>query len=423
MARYHHGGASSYPSQASACENRSSLKTPDFLVIGGGIIGVGLALELRRRHPQAAIALLEKEPQCGRHASGRNSGVLHAGFYYAADSLKARFTREGNTRLTSYCAERGVPINRCGKLVVARNAAELPILAQLLSRGHANGVALDEITAAEARELEPRVRTSERALFSPTTSSVNPLAVLQALVADAVAAGVAVMRSVAYLGRAGRAVRTSAGVLTPGYCVNAAGLYADQVARDWGFAERWRIVPFKGLYLPAVPGSPGFRRHIYPVPDLTRPFLGVHVTLGVDGTAKLGPTAIPAFWREQYNGWSRFRPAELAEILVRTAGLFVRNAFGFRTLALDELRNYRRSRIVALAAELADGIRAAHFPRWGRAGIRAQLVDIREQHLEMDFKYEGDDRSFHVLNAVSPGFTCALPFAAHLADEIGRLRG
>jgi L-2-hydroxyglutarate oxidase LhgO len=230
------------------------------------------------------------------------------------------------------------------------------------------------------------------------------------------------MAGVAYLGRSGDSVRTSAGNISPGYCINAAGLYADRIARDWGFAQRWAIVPFKGLYLSAATGSPPFRRHIYPVPELSRPFLGVHVTVAVDGTATLGPTAIPAFWREQYNGWSRFNAKELAEILVRDAGLFLRNAFGFRTLALDELRNYRPGRILALAAELAEGVRAADFPRWGHSGIRAQLVDIREHRLEMDFKYEGDDRSFHVLNAVSPGFTCALPFAAHLADEIGRLR-
>jgi len=377
---------------------------------------------LRRRHPGASVTLLEKEPTWGRHASGRNSGVLHAGFYYAADSLKARFTRDGNACLTRYCVERALPLNRCGKLVVARTPADLPGLDQLLARGRANGVELQAITAAEARELEPRVKTCERALFSPTTSSVDPVAVLQSLVTESSNAGVTVLAGTAYLGRTGTVVRTSAGPITPGYCINTAGLYADRVAREWGFSERWRIVPFKGLYLQSAAGSAGFRRHIYPVPELSRPFLGVHVTVGVDGSATLGPTAIPAFWREQYNGWSRFSLGEFAEIVVRDAGLFLRNAFGFRALAFDELRNYRRGRIVGLAGELADGVRVRDFPRWGRPGIRAQLVDIRENRLEMDFKYEGDDRSFHVLNAVSPGFTCSLPFAAHLADEIDRLR-
>jgi len=399
------------------------VSTPDFLIVGGGIIGISLARELRRRHPGAAVTLLEKEPAWGQHASGRNSGVLHAGFYYAADSLKARFTREGNSQLTSYCVKRGLPINRCGKLVVARTPADLPGLAELLRRGRVNGVPLDEITAAEARGLEPRVKTCERALFSPTTSSVDPLAVLSAFVAEARAEGVTILPGTAYLGRSGSDVRTSGGTISPGYVVNAAGLHADRIARDWGFADRWRILPFKGLYLEASAGTPAFRTHIYPVPDPRHPFLGVHVTVHVDGVATLGPTAIPAFWREQYAGWSRFSLSEMLEILAREAGLFLHNNFGFRTLAFEEMGKYRPSRIVALGAELAEGIRPEHFPHWGRPGIRAQLVDIRERRLEMDFKFEGDDRSFHVLNAVSPGFTCALPFSAYLADQIGQLRG
>jgi (S)-2-hydroxyglutarate dehydrogenase len=400
-----------------------SQSTPDFLVIGGGIIGISVARELRRRHPGAAVTLLEKEPAWGQHASGRNSGVLHAGFYYAADSLKARFTREGNSELTSYCAARGLAINRCGKLVVARTPAEHAGLAELLRRGRVNGVALDEVTAAEARGLEPRVKTCERALFSPTTSSIDPHAVLNAFVADARADGITLLPGAAYLRRSGSAVRTTAGTLSPGYVVNAAGLQADRIARDWGFADRWRILPFKGLYLEAAAGGPAFRTHIYPVPDPRHPFLGVHVTVHVDGAVTLGPTAIPAFWREQYAGWSRFSLSEMLEILTREAGLLLRNNFGFRALAFEELGKYRPSRIVALGAELAEGIRPEHFRHWGRAGIRAQLVDIRERRLEMDFKFEGDDRSFHVLNAVSPGFTCALPFSAYLADQIGQLRG
>jgi len=399
-----------------------SLTTPDFLVIGGGIIGISLARELRRRHPGAGVTLLEKEPAWGQHASGRNSGVLHAGFYYTADSLKARFTREGNSQLTSYCAARRLPINRCGKLVVARTPAELVGLAELLRRGRVNGVPLEEVTAAQARSLEPRVKTYERALFSPTTSSIDPHAVLDALVADARSEGITLLPGTGYLGRAGGAVRTTAGPLSPGYVVNAAGLHADRIARDWGFAERWRILPFKGLYLQATAGSPPFRTHIYSVPDPRQPFLGVHVTVHVDGAATLGPTAIPAFWREQYAGWSRFSLRDMLEILTRSASLFLHNNFGFRTLAFEELGKYRPSRIVALGAELAEGIRPKHFRGWGRTGIRAQLVDIRERRLEMDFKFEGDDRSFHVLNAVSPGFTCALPFSAYLADRITQLR-
>ena len=396
--------------------------SPDFLVIGGGIIGVTIALEVRRRFPDASVVLIEKEPACGLHASGRNSGVLHAGFYYTADSLKARFTRDGNRELAAYCRERGLPINPCGKLVVARNAAEHAGLDELLRRARNNGVTLESISADDARKIEPRVKTHERALFSPTTSSVDPGAVMGSLVRDLQQAGVQVRTGVAYL-RLGRgAVSTSAGLLQPGYVINAAGLYADRVARDFEFSRDYRMLPFKGVYLYGDHGAEPLCTNVYPVPDLANPFLGVHFTVTVDGHVKIGPSAMPAFWREQYQGLGNFRPAECADILRREAGLFLRNDFGFRGLALRELRKYSRRHLVSLASELVSAVQPEHYRRWGEPGIRAQLVNIRERKLEMDFRCEGDGHSFHVLNAVSPAFTCALPFSRHVVGEIERQR-
>ena len=393
----------------------------DFLVVGGGIIGINLALELKRRYADADVTLLEKESSCGTHASGRNSGVLHAGFYYTADSLKARFTREGNRQLTEYCQERGLRVNYCGKLVVARQATDLAGLSELLRRGRASGVPLEDLSLEEARRIEPRVKTCGRALFSPTTSSVDPGEVLDSLCRDMHRAGIRVATGTAYLRVAGAEVRTSAGSIAAGYVVNAAGLYADRIARDFCFSERHRILPFKGLYLRAEPSGPRFNTHIYPVPDLRAPFLGVHVTVGVDGEAHIGPTAMPALWREQYQGLRNLRFAECVEILARQVKLFLRDDFDFRGLAIRELRKYGKRTLVTHAAGLAEGIRIEDFQRWGRAGIRAQLLDIRTGKLEMDFRYEGDERSFHVLNAVSPAFTCAMPFCAHLADQIEAL--
>ena len=161
------------------------MASTDFLVIGGGIIGISIARELRRRHPDLAVTVLEKEPACGQHASGRNSGVLHAGFYYTADSLKARFTRDGNAALAAYCDERGLPLNRCGKLVVAKSVADHPQMDELLRRGAANGVVLESMTEAEAKRIEPRVKTCERAIFSPHTATADPGAVLAAMRDDA----------------------------------------------------------------------------------------------------------------------------------------------------------------------------------------------------------------------------------------------
>ncbi|MEE8396947.1 MAG: L-2-hydroxyglutarate oxidase [bacterium] len=396
------------------------MQNPDFLVIGGGVVGLSIARQLRRKFGDASVLLIEKEPQLGLHASGRNSGVLHAGFYYSADSLKARFTREGNLALTEYCESKKIPLNRCGKLVVARNEAELPVLDELLKRARTNGVPMQAIGETEALEIEPRVKTFQRALFSPSTSSVDPAAVMAAMHQDALDEGVKFQTGVCYLGRGGsqKGVRTTAGEMEPGFVVNAAGLHADRVARDFGFSERYRILPFKGLYLYSDEPPGALRTNIYPVPDLRNPFLGVHFTVTADGHGKIGPTAIPAFWREQYQGWSGFKLGELAEILWRQSGLLLFSGFDFKRLAVEEIRKYYRPHLVKLSGELLSGVRPENYRRWGRAGIRAQLMEIGTRKLEMDFVFEHDDRSLHVLNAVSPGFTCSLPFARHVCEAI-----
>ena len=385
--------------------------------MGGGIIGITIALALTRRFPGQSIALIEKEEALATHASGRNSGILHAGFYYSADSLKARFSKEGNAVLTAYCLEKGLRINRSGKLVVAENDRDLAGLDELLLRGRANQVRLEEVTDVEAQKIEPRARTFQRAIFSPTTSAVDPTEVTLSLAADAEEAGVDIVRGARYLDRSGTAVRTSNGKIDAGFVVNAAGLYADRIARDYGFCENYRILPFKGVYLYADEGEK-MRTNIYPVPNLANPFLGVHFTVDARGRTKIGPTAMPAFWREQYGWAAGFSVRDLAEILTRQLGLLARNDFGFRSLALSELRKYRRTNLVALAAKMVRGLDPNRYTHWGKPGIRAQLLDIRTRQLVTDFHLEGDDRSIHVLNAVSPAFTCSIPFATHVVSRI-----
>lgn len=398
------------------------METRDFLVIGGGVVGLSIARELKRRRPEASVALLDKEDGPARHASGRNSGVLHAGFYYTADSLKARFTRAGNLAWTEYCRERALPMRACGKLVVASRPEELPVLDELLKRGRANGVPVESVDEKQAREIEPRARTLGRALFSPSTAVVDPAACLAALAADAEREGVELLWSTPYLGRSSRVVRTSAGPIEAGYVVNAAGLYADCVARDFGFSQRYRMLPFKGLYLYSEEPAGAFRAHVYPVPDIRNPFLGVHFTVTVDGRVKIGPTAIPALWRENYGGFAGFSAVELVEIVRRQAGLFLGAGFDFRRLAWEEIQKNSKRVMVDLASRLADGVKASDYRRWGKPGIRAQLMDVEKKTLVMDFLLEGDAGSMHVLNAVSPGFTCAIPFSAHVCDRIEELR-
>jgi (S)-2-hydroxyglutarate dehydrogenase len=390
----------------------------DFLIIGAGVIGINIAREIKRRYGDARVTVLDKEPACGKHASGRNSGVLHAGFYYTADSFKARFTRDGNRELTYYCIDRKLPINKCGKLVVAQTEDEVALLDELLARGRRNGVDLVSVSATEARAIEPRALTIERAIFSPTTSSIDPNAVVSAMENDARREGVQFRYSEAYRGCRKDAVFTSSGTQFAGYVINASGLYADQIARDFGFGNNYRILPFKGLYLYSEEPRGALRTNVYPVPDLRNPFLGVHFTVTVDGRAKIGPTAIPAFWREQYGGSENFSFSECMDIALRQLALVARSKFDFVRLAMTEMRKYSRSRMVDLAARLVAGVTKDQYLHWAKPGIRAQLVNTRTQKLEMDFVFEGDSRSFHVLNAVSPGFTCCLPFSRHVCDAI-----
>ena len=390
----------------------------DYLIIGAGIIGLTLARQLQEKAPGKKILLLEKEPDVALHSSGRNSGVLHAGFYYSADSLKARFTREGNLALKKYCQENGLALNECGKVVVAYDETELKALDELEKRGKTNGVEVRLIDEKELAALEPNARTFQKALYSPATATVDPVEVNNCIKEQLLKAGGRIFFGEGYGKLAGtNTVRTTRGTLIEaGHIINAAGLYADKIARDFGYSKDYVIIPFKGIYLNYTGAPPPLRRNVYPVPNLKNPFLGVHYTVTVDGHVKLGPTAIPAFWRENYEGLSNFRPGELVEVSAYEALLFLTNAFGFRDLAWEEMRKYYKPFFVGLGLKLVKEIDAAGFNEWTRPGIRAQLLNTKTFELVQDFVVEGDKASTHILNAVSPAFTGSFPFTKWIIE-------
>ena len=396
------------------------MNTYDFLVIGGGIVGLGIARELKSRYQDSKITIIEKESATGLHASGRNSGVLHAGFYYTADSLKARFTRDGNRLLTEYCKQKNIKLNQCGKLVVAKNESEDLMLDELMRRGKKNGVPLEMLDKSQAQSIEPKIKTLRRAIFSPTTSTADPCAVIKAVEADAKSEGIEIHFDQAYKSGTNKNIKTTSDEYSAAYVINCAGLYADHIAKQFDFSKHYAILPFKGLYLKSNEPAGTYRTNIYPVPDLDNPFLGVHFTIKVDGTAKIGPTAIPALWREQYKGLSRFQLNELTDIAVRSMGLLLKSDFDFKRIAATEILKYSRRRMVSLAKDLVQEINHKAYKEWAKPGIRAQLVDLKKRKLEMDFVLESDDQSMHVLNAVSPGWTCSIPFSAYVVDEITR---
>jgi (S)-2-hydroxyglutarate dehydrogenase len=327
--------------------------TADFVVIGAGIVGLSAARELKRRYPDQQVIILEKEPEPGRHASGRNSGVLHSGIYYPPGSLKAQICAQGAREMAAYCCDHGLPIMRLGKLLVPTRPGDGSQLAVLEARGRANGVAVERLEEADLRALESDVLSATgEALRIQATAVVSPDAVLRTLAREVVDAGVE-LRCGGFLESVDplrSTLKWSGSTIRYGHVVNCAGVHADTIAHRFGAGLRYAILPFRGAYWKLDPTSGIHVRHlIYPVPDLRVPFLGVHTTTSTDGDVYLGPSATPALGRENYHGFDGITPRDAARIgfaLVRQA---VSGRDGFRRLAWNESRRISRRGFAAAA--------------------------------------------------------------------------
>lgn len=397
-------------------------KSVDVIVIGAGVVGLAIGKCLLESRAVQSVVVLEKEEALGSHASGRNSGVLHAGFYYQPDSLKARFTREGNEKLGRFCIEHGLPYKKCGKVVVTRDISEHESLLNLYRRGLMNGIDLHLIDAKELSSIEPRATTATLALWSPRTGVADPKAVIEKLADSFLHLGGTLLKGEKVLRVQPGQVETGTGKWLTGHVVNCAGLYAEKMAHQMGFGLNYGLVPFKGLY---IYGSmpPGFlSSHVYPVPDPRNPFLGVHLTTTVTGATKVGPTAIPALWKEDYGIFKGFNFKESIEISRLLGKFLFTSSHNALDLVRTEIPKYLRRHLLVDAQKLVPSIDPSLFKTRGRVGIRAQLIDRKSGDLEMDFKVVGDHRSTHVLNAVSPAWTSSLAFAEYVVDGIVKER-
>ncbi|MFC9959176.1 L-2-hydroxyglutarate oxidase [Streptomyces nigra] len=384
----------------------------DVLVVGGGIVGLATAYAVTRAAPGTRVTVLEKEPGPARHQTGRNSGVIHSGVYYRPGSLKARYAVGGAAEMVKFCAEYGVAHAVTGKLIVATGREELPRLHALAQRGRENGIAVRELGAAQIADHEPEVR-GLAALHVPTTGVCDFTGVARRL-AEASGAEIRYGAHVECVDRRpslGVAVRTTRGDIVRGrVLVNCAGLHCDELARLTGDDPEARIVPFRGEYY-TLRRPELVRGLVYPVPDPAFPFLGVHLTRGIDDGVHIGPNAVPALAREGY-GWGVVRPRELGTTLAwpgawRMARRHWRYGAGELRRSLSKAAFTDAVRRLLPAVEPEDLEPAA-------AGVRAQAV-LRDGSLVDDFLIREGPRAVHVLNAPSPAATASLPIGREVA--------
>jgi len=398
-----------------------SLGNFDFLIVGAGIVGLAVAREILARRPQARIAILEKESAPGLHASGRNSGVMHCGIYYGSDTMKARVCSTGAKRMLAFAKQENIAHNQCGKVVLATSEAQLPTVEKLLRNAKENDIRAERIDLKQLREIEPYAAEGPAAIYCPTTAVIDSSAVVKRLREQLEQNGVRFIFNCQVLDYASAGeINTSLGKISFGFLVNCAGAYADKLARAFGLAEDYALVPFKGIYWKlSKEANPRVRANIYPVPDISVPFLGVHLTRVISGDVYIGPTAIPAFGRENYGILQGIRFGEAAEITLKLFGMYVRDENNFRKLAHMEMGKYQKRNFLAAARKLMPSLKAEDMLPTAKVGIRPQLVNIKTRKLEMDYILARTDNSLHVLNAISPAFTSAFSFAELIVDNAG----
>jgi L-2-hydroxyglutarate oxidase LhgO len=402
--------------------------TADVVVIGAGAIGASTAFHLAKAGRK--VLVLEKEPGPALHQSGRNSGVIHAGYNLKPGTNKAQFCIEGSRRLREYCERKGIAVFVGGILVVARTDAERQVLAELYRRSTANGVQASLVDAAGIREIEPFAEGIE-ALHAPEGASFDARAYVHALTGDAMGAGAEILYDTRVLGihdpsagvavgeepggtgaRGGVTLTTSKGKIEAAVVVNAGGLYADQLAG--ALAPDMRVIPFRGYYAELAPCRRDLvRSHIYAAPDLTFPFLGVHLSRRADGRVIVGPGAMLAFGREAY----KFHHVQLRDLASTLSwGGFYKMMIRpeFRRLIRSEVAKSLSLRAIWDEARLLMPTLKPEDVTHSYAGNRAQQVS-KDGRLVEDIVVRETPRAVHVLNAVSPGLTCSLPFGEHLA--------
>jgi L-2-hydroxyglutarate oxidase LhgO len=389
----------------------------DFLVIGAGVVGLSLGVELLNQFPKSKVVVIDKEEKLGAHASGRNSGVLHAGFYYSPDSLKARFCREGNEELRKLIYDNQIPMKALGKIVVAKNKLESERLESLHQRGLINGVKLELLPESDLKSFEPLAKTHEKFLWSPDTAVSDPTKVLAALATKFEAKGGILLLAKRVSVKEDKSVWIDSRKVKFNHVFNSAGVNAVHIANTLGLGREYGLLPVLGIYKTNSIKNLPLRTLVYPVPDPVNPFLGVHFTVTVDGLVKIGPTAIPVLGREQYG--PNYRP-DFLDIKSTSKSLHALLSNSFQEtlrISITEISKFSSRKLLKESSSLVP--LASSTSGWTRKppGLRAQLVNLNTGQFEQDFVVRTEDCFTHILNAVSPGWTAAIPFSKWVVSQ------
>ncbi|MCX7758580.1 MAG: L-2-hydroxyglutarate oxidase [bacterium] len=394
----------------------------DFLIVGAGIAGMFTAYNILEKYQnKKKIIIIDKEKEIGIHASGKNSGVIHAGIYYTPDSLKAKFCIEGNKFLTDYCMKNGIPINKVGKLIVPTCVEELRKLHDLHDRAKRNGAQVELVSQKQAKEIEPKVKVFEEAIWSPKTSTIDPMKLIHKLYEQLLDRGVSFLfnckilslkplENMILLNTQGKNVV----LIWNDKFINCAGLYADIIAKKFGLAKNYIILPFRGIYYQI--NKKVLNTNVYPVPT-SKYFLGIHWTVYEDKT-KVGPNAFPAFWRENYQALKNFSITELVQTVSLNTILLLKSK-EYRFNALKELKKIRKQDFIEEAFKLVQMDSMQNIDDFIKAvpGIRAQILNLKDFKLEDDFIVENTENSVHILNIVSPGLTASYPLTKMIVEK------
>ena len=394
------------------------MKTYDYAVVGGGIVGISTALHLVEKFPGVRVLLIEKEAAPAQHQTGRNSGVIHSGIYYKPGSFKASFAKSGARSMVAFCEKHGIPHHVCGKVIVATKDSELPLLENLYQRGIQNEVPVEKVSAGRVREIEPHVNCLAGVLVK-STGSTSYVAVCQKLLELIEADGGEVRFNCRVLGirdlEDAKVIETSAGEFEVKFVINCAGLHSDRVARMAGIDPGARIVPFRGEYFELVPE----KRHlvntlIYPVPNPDFPFLGVHFTKMIDGSVHAGPNAVLALKREGYFK-TDFNLRDFAETMA-FAGFWKMIGKNLGEGMKEMHRSFFKSAFVHSLQQLIPEIRSEDLVPC-KAGVRAQAL-LDDGQLVDDFLIVKSHRALHVCNAPSPAATAALEIGKSIVEQV-----